>query len=98
MESDSKRLELLRPELEEMGYTNLRVIDGRGICGLFPYMFTIGLTFGITNIGYYGRYCYSKDKALEAVIGLSIWDGKEDPVGSWIKYKGTGGERSNDKN
>jgi hypothetical protein len=97
MENDLKRLEALRPELEEMGYSNLKVIDGRGICGLYPYIHTIGLTFGITNYGYDGRYCYSKDNSLQAVIGLGVWDGKDDPIGAWIKYKGVGGERSNEK-
>jgi len=32
------------------------------------------------------------------VIGMNSWDGKGDPSGNWIKYKGTGGERENPNN
>lgn len=30
-----------------------------------------------------------------AVAALNEWDGNGDPSGDWIKYKGIGGERSN---
>ena len=86
--------EELKKELEDLGYTRLRVIPGRGICGVLKYLFTWGLTYGINDIGYEGRWCY--DNHIEPTIYLEEWDGTGDPKGNWIKYKGTGGERSNE--
>jgi len=64
----------------------LREIPGRGLCALFRFMFTVGLVYGIDEIGYVGRYCYSN--LADAKKDLGIWDGKEDPPGDWIKHKG----------
>jgi hypothetical protein len=96
LEKDLARLEILREELTKEGYINLRVIEGRGICGLREFIFTIGLCEGLTNIGYSGRYCYSKEQngLFNAILGLKLWDGKDDPTGPWIKYKGKRGEYS----
>lgn len=80
-ELDVKRLETLRPLLEENGYKYLRVIEGRGICGLEPFLYTVGLCYGLDAYGRKGRYCYAHKNALQAVFALSIWDGKEDPMG-----------------
>ena len=79
--------------LKKEGYYEIREIDGIGICALFKFIFTTGLVIGIHEIGYKGRYCYSKEKdALEA---LNSWDGNGDPSGPWIKYKGRPSERNN---
>jgi len=78
--------------LESEGYTDVRYIEGRGYSGLMRFAFTVGLVFGCNHIGYTGRYCYHNRK--EALTALESWDGKEDPSGEWIKYKGEGGERS----
>lgn len=83
----------LQEILAKEGYTDLRYIEGRGWCGLMRFVFTTGLCIGIDAYGYYGRYCYSD--RLDALSNLHEWDGKEDPDGNWIKYKGQGGERSN---
>lgn len=79
--------------LKENGYYNIREVPGRGICGLTGFIFTVGLVEGLTEFGYSGRYCYPREKILEAVIAIEVWDGKDDPKGDWIKYKGEKGER-----
>jgi hypothetical protein len=96
-EKDLKRLEILREELEKIGYFGLRVVEGRGICGIEPFIFTYGLCYGLDYWGRQGRWCYEKKYAQDAVIALAVWDGKEDPAGRWIKYKGDRGEYSNPK-
>ncbi len=85
--------EELRKHLEHEGYMFLTEIPGRGLCGLYRFLFTTGLVIGIDQIGYKGRYCYSERS--DALYALSHWDGTDDPPGPWIKYKGEGGERSN---
>lgn len=91
-EKDVKMLEKLKPFLEENGYKHLRVVEGRGICGLEPFLYTVGLCYGLDEIGRRGRYCYPHKDALQAVVALAVWDGKEDPIGKWIKHKGYDGD------
>ena len=78
--------------LEAEGFTHIRVINGR-ICGIKRFIFTTGLVIGLDEIGYLGRYCY--ENRSDAIDALREWDGSGDPSGNWIKYKGTGGDRSN---
>jgi hypothetical protein len=96
--TDEERLEILREELTEAGYFNLRVVEGRGICGLMQFIYTLGMCYGLNNVGYEGRYCYPYANSVSAVIALAVWDGKEDPKGDWIKHKGGVGDYSNPKN
>jgi hypothetical protein len=84
-------LDLLKKE----GYYNVRYIKGKGYCGLRDFLFTVGLCYGIEQYSYAGRYCYPKVVADESRIALEIWSGHGDPVGSWLKHKGVGGEWSN---
>ena len=87
---------ILKEFLESEGYKDIRMIPGRGVCALFPYMFTVGIVYGIDKHGYEGRYCYTRDQAILAAVVLSTWDGKEDPIGPWIKHKSVKkGEYSN---
>ncbi len=79
-------------ELQAEGYWNLREVPGRGICGTYRFMFTFGVCWGIDNSGYRGRWCFATRQ--EAETALADWDGEGDPPGSWLKYKGEGGERS----
>lgn len=78
--------------LEIEGFTHIRVIDGK-ICGIKRFIFTTGLVVGLNKISYDGRFCYEHHS--DAVAALNEWDGNGDPSGDWIKYKGIGGERSN---
>jgi hypothetical protein len=80
--------------LESQGYYNLKEIPNVGLCGLYRFAFTTGLVIGLQPIGYNGRYCYPLH--ADAVKALNEWNGHGDPSGEWIKYKGVGGERSND--
>lgn len=84
--------EELKTHLESEGYVGVREIPRQGVCACFRFMFTVGLVVGIDSMGYKGRYCYPGPGA--ALTALITWDGKGDPPGEWIKYKGEGGERS----
>lgn len=86
--------EELKTFLTEQGYYNLREIPGRGMCGLMDFIFTVGLCEGLTEDTFSGRYCYPKELIKESIIAIELWDGKEDPIGEWIKYKGSKGERN----
>lgn len=78
-----------------IGYNCLRYIEGKGLCGLSNFMFTIGLVYGIDKVGYVGRYCYPHEFLKEALVALADWDGNEDPTGPWIKHKGNGIDKLN---
>jgi hypothetical protein len=80
--------------LIDEGYFELRHIDGVGWCGLYRFAFTVGLVTGMNEYGYVGRYCY--ENLSDAKEALKEWNGKNDPSGPWIKYKGEGGERVNE--
>lgn len=81
----------LNSELQALGYTELREIDGK-MCGLFRFMFTTGLMVGLDAGGYERRYCYEHGE--DALAALVAWDGAGHPSGPWIKLKGMwGGER-----
>lgn len=84
--------ELRRSLEQDSGYIELKVIPGRGICGVSPFIFTVAVVYGIDEYSYEGRWCYATK--AEALSGLREWDGVGDPSGEWIKYKGRGGERS----
>lgn len=73
--------------LQDEGYTNLKQIKGKGICGLHRFIFTTGLCYGINTLNYEGRYCY--DSFSDALSALNEWDGESDPKDElWIKHKG----------
>ena len=86
-------LEMLKRE----GYYNVKEIPGRGLCGLREFITTIGLVEGLTESGYSGRYCYPKNRIYVTIVALETWDGKDDPIGNWLVYKGERGEYRNPK-
>ncbi len=90
------QIELIQ-KLEKEGYYKIKHIEGRGLCGLREFLFTIGLCYGLEESSYAGRYCYPKDSENrhDSDIALDIWDGKNEPVGGWVKHKGISGEWSN---
>jgi hypothetical protein len=81
--------------LERQGYRELREVPGRGVCGVMPMLFTVGLFHGITEHGYAARYCYPLESALEMIVALHSWDGTGHPSGNWIKHKGDGVDETN---
>lgn len=89
---------MIREELKDFltkeGYSYICEREGRGVCAIFKFMFTVGVVCGIDSTGYRGRWCYGSE--VEAVYAITQWDGVGDPPGNWIKDKGEGGERSNE--
>ena len=92
--SEMDNRELIQ-RLESEGYYNIRYVQGKGLCGLREFLFTIGLCYGLEENSYAGRYCYPKHSATDSHIALTTWNGKGDPIGNWIKHKGFGGEYTN---
>lgn len=75
------------------GYSHLRNIGTRGLCGLKRMAFTVGVFEGLNYEGYSGRWCFETfGEAETAILNL---DDKEEPIGDWIKYKGARGEYPN---
>lgn len=85
--------EELKEYWAEAGFLEFKEIPGVGLCGIQKFMFTFGIISGLNEWSYEGRWCYATLE--EAQIALKHWDGTKDPLGMWIKYKGTGGEYSN---
>lgn len=85
----------LKKHLEKEGIYEIREIPNKGICGLFPLFYTVGLGYGLDWSGRKGRYCYPLNKANEAVLAITTWDGVGDPSGDWVKHKGIGIDLSN---
>ena len=79
--------------LEAEGYTDLKYIDGQGLCGLNNLALTVGLFCGLNENFYKYRYCYPN--LLEAMCGLEGWDGTGHPDGDWIVLKGKGDDLQN---
>lgn len=85
-------LDLQALTIIEGTFTCMRQVPGYGLCGLGRMVFTVGVVWGIDEDEcYVGRWCYHS--YAEAKEALSLWDGKGDPPGEWIKYKGIDGER-----
>lgn len=84
----------LEAEVLKEGYTHLKwVKDSQGkevLCGLFRFIFTVGLVIDIDTIGYKGRYCFpdTTDAKITITSLSSIPENIEDFPGHWIKYKG----------
>lgn len=86
---------VLKNKLEQEGYTQICEKEGRGICGIYRFVFTTGLVYGMDETGYAGRWCF--ETMCEATSELEKWNGIGDPGGEWIKHKGKSGEYRNPK-
>lgn len=86
-------IEELKEHWSEAGFLEFKEIPGIGLCGIQKFMFTFGIISNLNEHSYEGRWCYVTLE--EAQIALKHWDGTKDPLGMWIKYKGTSGEYSN---
>lgn len=86
-------------DYKEKGFHYVKEVPGRGVCGLYEFLFTIAIVSHIQPDGDYymwrGGWCYPKENVMEALVALHTWDGEEDPEGCWVKYKGEGGEYRN---
>lgn len=67
----------LEQQLIDLGYGQLREVEGRGWCGLKRYMYTFGLCLGLDETGMKGRICF--DTEANAALFFNKWDGKELP-------------------
>lgn len=81
--------------MRSCGYISVRKLPGDIWIGVTRMIYTAGLCVGLTIDGYSGRYCYPT--LMDAADAAKVWDGNGDPPGPWIKYKGDGGERLNQK-
>lgn len=82
-----EELETIIPSLTEMGYMELRVINGK-LCGTMDYFTTRGIVIGLDYFGVERRYCYqNRQEASEAFATYNDHD--QHPSGNWIKLKGT---------
>jgi hypothetical protein len=85
----------LKVFLENAGYKQLKEVNGRGLCGIFGFLYTVAIVEGIDKYDYKGRWCYPHAYAKELVIAYNVWDDVDAPKGRWIKYKGDGEEKLN---
>jgi hypothetical protein len=88
-------LQNLKEKLLKDGYFSLIEIPGKGLCGLFRFIYTTGLCIGLNEYSYEGRYCFKN--GLEALHSLNQWDGTGDPPGDWVKFKSMTIEYQNPK-
>lgn len=76
----------LMEALAREGYEHLKEIEGRGLCGIRRFIFTVGVCYGLNEFNYAGRFCFNNYS--EALSELNKWDGICDIGGDWIKHKG----------
>ena len=84
----------LKQSLEKQGYYNLKYILNQGLCGLFNFIYTVGLVCFIDEHGYVYRYCY--EQRQDAIDDINIWNGDNHPSGNWLKRKGINGDLRNE--
>lgn len=76
---------LLEDDIKELGYDNPIYVDNIGWCGLQRMIFTTGVFYDITSIGYSGRYCFKYyQDAKEALLDIHNIHLNS----NWIKHKG----------
>jgi hypothetical protein len=63
----------LQDILEQNGYTDVRYVEGWGICGIQRMIFTVGACYGMDESGMKGRFCF--DTQQNAELFLRDWDG-----------------------
>lgn len=72
---------MIDPELADIlrdnGYRELREVEGRGVCGLQRFLYTVGVCVGLDKTGYRGRFCF--DTWSNASLFLKEWDGETMP-------------------
>jgi hypothetical protein len=85
----------IKQSLESDGYFELKESNGF-ILGLMKFAFTLAIVVDIHNDGSYEhRFCYPYGKALECLMAYKLYEGIDDPQGSWIKNKGWNVDRLN---
>lgn len=76
--NEVNRDEIIMKMCADLGYARLRVVPGRGVCGILRFIYTVGVCYGLDETGYAGRYCF--DTAQNAGLFLQDWNGETLPV------------------
>lgn len=82
-------------ELEDLGYTDVKVFENGRQAAIAPFMFTSAIICDIDNCGYGDRWCYHTKR--DAFKALDTWNGKGEPEG-WHRHPKTGRRRDEDGN
>ena len=82
-------------ELEDLGYTDIKVFENGRQAAIAPLMFTHAIICDIDKDGYNERWCYHSKRA--AFQALDAWDGKNEPEG-WHRHPKSGRRRDEDGN
>jgi len=92
---------MLKSELEEQGYTNIKVFENNRRAGIArqaaiaPFLFTHAIVCDFDYFGYGDRWCYHSMSA--AVKALDAWNGEGEPEG-WHRHPDSGRRRDEDGN
>ena len=85
---------VINRERDEYGYLDTRITQAGVELGLMPLAFTIAICVDVNRdplgLPYKYRFCYPKERTIEAVELYSRWDGLGVPSGKWTKVKGAG--------
>ncbi len=84
--SHKKQARILKILIDE-GYYAIRILPDGRITGLYNFIFTIGLCYGLDETGYAGRYCFPKERSEEARAAALEWNGAGHPKGNWTAHK-----------
>jgi len=65
-------------QLEMLEYCEIREVKPDYYCGLYRFLYTVGVCCGLDETGYLNRFCF--DTWQNAELFLKEWDGKTLPV------------------
>jgi hypothetical protein len=75
-------------------YTNMKIIEGKGLCGLQPNTLGVTLFYGIEKDSIEGGYAYKSYG--EAINAINKWGcNDEHPPGNWIIHTTEAGTTKN---
>lgn len=60
------------------GYSDLKLVGDRGVCGIIRFMYTVGVCYGMDATGREGRFCF--DTMQNAQLFLKDWNGITEPT------------------
>ncbi len=86
--------EILYQEWTNDHYDCFKLVTGRGLCCVCPFMYTVDLLVDLTPLGYAGRYAFPTWGT--AARAICAWDGTGHPGNDWLyHYGGTEGKYPN---
>ncbi len=72
-------------EINALGYSGARQLPTGEWVAVQSMLYTTGLFIVVDGLSWKTRWCY--ERAEDANVALTTWDGKGDPPGPWIKQK-----------